>query len=127
VLVENVDLNVRRGTADRYGLTLIAHWIEAVNHAAHGRFRRSILVDDLHLPAKTLVHLRRQLSRQRLTTDDQALDATTPVIQILDQRQMAGCEFEHIHQLVLHDALHRKGIGTVVDDQTIACEQRRED
>src|SRR5690349_22282450 len=105
MLVQNVYLHIGSGPADGHRAAPVTFRIVAVDHATNGRFRWSILVEYLDLPAKTLVHLRRQLGAERLAADNQSLDATVAVIQILDQGQMTRRQFEHIHEVVLHDAV----------------------
>ena len=71
VLVQDVDPDIGGRPPNGHGLTLIAYRIKAVDHATDSRFRWSILVEYLDLPAETFVHLRRQTRCERLTTDDQ--------------------------------------------------------
>src|SRR5947207_351057 len=56
VLIQNVDLYVGRRLADRDNGTSITFPIEAINHAADGCLCRSILIENLHLPAKAFVN-----------------------------------------------------------------------
>src|SRR5712671_111707 len=87
-------------------------------------FSWSILVEDFDVATEAVVNLRGKFRRQRLAAYDEAFDPAVPVIQIFDESEVARSELEHINEVVLHDALNRKLIGTSVNDQTIACEQR---
>src|SRR5690349_1081496 len=80
VLVQNVNLDVGGGPADRHRATPITLRIVPVKHAANSRFRWSILVKDLDVAAETAMYLRRQFRAERLTANNQAFDSTITVI-----------------------------------------------
>src|SRR5215216_4899121 len=88
VLIENIDLRVGGRPADRYNGAFIAFRIEAINHAADGCLRWTILIENLHVAAKAVVDCARQLSGQSFTAHNQALDTTAAIVQIFNESEM---------------------------------------
>src|SRR6185295_272691 len=70
IIIEQEDLRIRGGLADRHDSLRVLRRIETMNHATDSRFGWAILVDDLNIVIEAAQHRSCQLCFKLLTADN---------------------------------------------------------